>query len=108
MITLWVCYLWNSLDFTLMQAQSGLLVCGLGLPRGSLVQANVSCCLCLALGSLTELIGADPIQPGGQGFSGPEAGPSWVSYIECPCSQLLSFPPQNWALQWFPKRGWVG
>lgn len=82
---LWVCTLWSSLDFAVMCLYLVPWYVVPGLPGSSLVLANVSPCLCLALGSLAEALRI-PKYSSGWGLHSPEAGSastcSWI-YLGC-------------------------
>lgn len=53
---LWICYLWSLLDFVSMLLDLAPWCAVLDFLGHSLVQDSVSCCLCLALGKLTEAL----------------------------------------------------
>lgn len=103
-ITIWICCLWSSLDNGsdfVWSWPCGVLV--LGHPGGSLVQANISCCPCMALSSLSNACqGRVPSCLVGRAFWTQKLGLPQVLFLEYCSSQLLLLPLWNCVKAAFP------
>lgn len=99
-ILLWICYLWSSLKFTLILSNPCLLVCQFWASQELLWYKPMPFPVPQQSNYCRK--GISQSSPTGSASVAKRLGLPWVSHIECPCSQLLSLIPWNWALWGYP------